>query len=143
VDRTKIDYDLEKYPLEIVTDKALSTNDKIIVLLYNSADAKSVVQVRFGSTPDCFIQYCSKTNSPLLSNLPSATTKVFRITLTRNPGIRIKILCNGVEIVNVLMSDFCEYASWRTFWNKDIVKIQFHRQDKASDKYRRGRPTGY
>ena len=51
------------------------------------------------------------------------------------------IHCNGVEVVNILMSDnTCGYSWWRELWSRDVEFIEFDSYyDSASDYYRAGR----
>jgi hypothetical protein len=137
-----IDFDLEKYPLEIKTDGALGSNEHMDVDFYDSSgNMVGSVWIIFYSTPTYCIYGCTP-SSPYTAfpfSLPSATNKVWKITLTRISGIRLKIHCNGVEMVNILMSDStCSYSGWRTYWSRIVTKMQFHSDNYAADYYRAG-----
>ena len=97
-------------------------------------------EIYFTSTTKYRLEYCnySRTNFP--SNLPSEVEKIWRITLDRTAGIRLKIHCNGVEVLNILISDnTCSYSDWRKYWSRDVEKIDFYpSSDTASDYYRAG-----
>jgi hypothetical protein len=132
-----IDFDLEKYPLEIKTDSALGSSDEMDVDFYDSNnDLVGSVWIMFDSPPEFHIDGCtSYTTFPF--SLPSATNKVWKITLTRISGIRLTIHCNDVEMVNILMSDStCSYSRWRKFWSRIVTKILFDSYDDAADYYR-------
>ena len=93
------------------------------------------VYMYFSSTPQYYLSYCSTTN--FTSNVPSEVDKVWRITLDKTAGIRLKIHCNGVEVVNVLISDnTCDKSYWRKYWSRDVEIIYFYPSDNASDNYR-------
>ena len=96
------------------------------------------VEIYFTSTPQYDLWYCSSwTNFP--SNLPSEVNKIWRVTLDKTAGIRLKIHCNGVEVLNILMSDnTCSDSRWRKYWSRDAEKIYFSVYDTASDYYRAG-----
>ncbi len=136
-----IDYDLENSPLEIKTDSALRSNDRVAVYFYESTGntAARIVQFIFTATPKYAISYCSHSWTKFPTTLPSATDKVWRLTLTRTSGIRLQIHCNDVEVLNLLMSDStCRYpyhTDWSKYWTKDVAKIKFSSSDGASDFY--------
>ena len=98
------------------------------------------VQIYFSSPPRYYLVYCSPyINFP--TTLPSATEKIWRITLEKRAGIRVKIHCNGVEVANVLLSDQVCYGSywsyyWSSYWNRDVTQLYFSSIDRASDYYR-------
>ena len=96
------------------------------------------VDIYFTSTPRYWLLYCSySTNFP--SNLPSEVDKIWRITLDKTAGIRLKIHCNGVEVVNILISDnTCDRSDWRKYWSRDVEYIFFLGSDTASEYYRAG-----
>jgi hypothetical protein len=63
--------------------------------------------------------------------------RVWKITLSRNSGIKLQIHCNNIQILDFSLSDSeCSDRSWATKWNKHVAKIQFLESDKASDFYR-------
>ena len=133
----KIKRDLESTPLEIRTNSVLGSNDRVEVTL-NSAGGESAgrVSLRFTSTLQYDLVWClSWTNLPVTP--PSATDKVWRITLTRTAGVRLVIHCNDVEVLNTLLSQAtCIDSRWITYWNRDVTKIMFRLSDTASDYYR-------
>ena len=96
------------------------------------------VQIYFSSPPRYYLVYCSPyINFP--TTLPSATEKIWRITLDKSEGIRVKIHCNGVEVANVLLSDqVCtNYGSrYYNYWSRDVTQLYFSSGDRASDYYR-------
>ena len=140
-----ITLDLENTPLEIKTNSTLGSKDRVW-LWFCTTQREDVggVEIYFTSTPQYYLPYCnySKTNFP--SNLPSEVDKIWRITLDKTAGIRLKIDCNGVEVVNILMSDdTCRDSDWREYWrdywSRDVEKMYFSVSDTASDYYRAGK----
>ena len=133
-----IECDLESTPLEIRTNSVLGSHDEVRVNFYLAeANSAAGVFLYFTSTPQYLLSYCtSPTNLPVTP--PSATDKIWRITLTRTAGVRLVIHCNDVEVLNTLLSDAtCSYNSrWSTYWSKDVAKIKFSSSDTASDYYR-------
>ena len=98
------------------------------------------VEISFTSTPQYYLLYCSSSYTNFPSNLPSEVDKIWRIILDKTAGIRVRIHCNGVEVVNVLISDnTCGRSDWRKYWSRDVEYIYFHPSyDTASEYYRAG-----
>ena len=133
----KIERDLESTPLEIRTDSVLGSYNQVYVDFYSAGgDAAGGVKIYFFSPPQYFLRWCiGDTNFP--TRLPSEIKKVWRITLNRTADIRLVIHCNEKEVVNRLISDEeCETSAWKGYWNIEVAKIMFHRDDSASDGYR-------
>ena len=133
-----ITLDLENTPLEIRTNSTIGSGDKVVVRLYTTQrEYAGAVWIYFTPTPQCYLSDCSyRTN--FHSNLSSEVDKIWRITLDRSAGmIRLLIHCNGVEVVNILMSDdTCSGSRWRNIWSRDVEYIDFSGYDTASDYYR-------
>ena len=98
------------------------------------------VQILFSSPQQYYLLFCRRwTDFP--TTLPSATKKIWRITLDKSEGIRLKIHCNGVEVANVQLSDhMCTNeiysSSWSHYWSKDVTQLSFNSYDTASDYYK-------
>ena len=132
-----IEWVLESTPLEIRTNSVLGSDDRVWVY-FSSAGGESAggVSLHFTSTPQYWLSWCIyRTNLPVTP--PSATDKVWRITLTKTAGVRLVIHCNEVEVVNTLLSDAtCSDSKWSTVWSRDVTKINFRfPSDTASDYY--------
>ena len=96
------------------------------------------VYIRYLSTPQCYFLYCSDWIN-IQTTFPSATEKIWRITLDKSDGIKVKIHCNGVEVLNILLSDqVCtKYgSSYLKYWSRDVSQLYFSSTDTASDYYR-------
>ena len=102
------------------------------------------VIIVFTSTPQYYLYECGDYGTNFPSNLPSEVDKIWRITLNKTAGIRLMIHCNGVEVVNILMSDStCGYRRWRKYWSRDVEYIEFYPSwDTASDYLYRAVQTG-
>ena len=134
----KIDYDLETSPLEIRTDSALGSGEELKVFFFTAGGSTAGgVRVKFSSTPQYAIGWGNPwTNFP--ATLPTATVKVWRITVDKTSGTRVVIHCNDQEVVNTLFSSSaCSSSDWSSRWSKKIEKIEFHSSwDTASDYFR-------
>ena len=132
-----IEWDIESTPLEIRTNSVLGSDDKVWVRFY-SAGGEDAGRIRlyFTSTLKYWLTYCTTSYTNLPVTPPSATDKVWRITLTRTAGVRVVIHCNDVEVLNTLVSEAtCSGSGWNTYWSKDVTKIKFYSGDTASDYY--------
>ena len=133
-----IKWDLESTPLEVRTNSVLGSLDGLDLRLYSAGgDYAGQLHIRFTSTLEYYIYWCSTSwiNFPVTA--PSATDKVWRITLTKTAGVRLVIHCNDVEVLDILLSSTtCSHGSWSGVWNRDVTKIQIISGDKASDYYK-------
>ena len=134
-----IDWDLENAPVEIKTDSTLGSNELVILYFKSSqVDDAGGVRIKFSSQPQYYLLFCSHwTNFP--KTLPSATEKIWRITLDKSAGIRVIIHCNEERVLNLLLSyRLCANYDFRyyKYWNRDVTKIYFSYSDTASDSYK-------
>ena len=130
-----IPHDLEKTPLQIKTDSAAGSKERVIVDLYTAGgDRAGQFQLYFLSTPQYNLHWCSSSWTHLHSRPPSEVNKVW--VITKLPGPRIKLLCNGVKVLDITISDdTCSNSDWSTYWRRQVKQIRFHPQDSASDEY--------
>ena len=133
-----VPYDLETTPLFIKTDSEEGTNHQVEVHLYRNSvsERAGVVVIYFNAPLKYYLPFCTGINF-FPTTVPSATDKVWKITLIRNSSIRLTIHCNDVEVLNVLIdATTCSYDhNWTTYWTKDVNLILFKSTDTASDFY--------
>ena len=135
----KIDHDLENSPLQIKTDTEIKSDETVEVWFFTNDNTDvGGVQFYFTSPPQYSIVHCTKSLTDFPVDLPSASTKDWTIVLTRTSGIKLKVYCNDVEVLDVVISDSICGNGVYTRWNGDVDKIMFHR-DTASDYYRPGK----
>ena len=131
--------DPEKTPLKIKTDSVIGSGEKIFVDFYRAeGDVAGGVIIYFTSPPRYLISYCiAHTDFPI--EFPPAAEKILRITVTKTSGIRLVIQCNGVEVLDFLMTDStCTNPDWDwdQYWSRHVEKIIFPAlHDTASDFY--------
>ena len=96
------------------------------------------VVLYFTDPPQYEIKYCTTSRTDIPTTLPTDENKVWKISLTRTPGIRVVIHCNDVEVLNFLVSETtCGVGSgWSDTWSRDVDKIRFGKLETASDYYR-------
>ena len=133
-----IDADLESSLLEIRTDSSLGGDDKVTVGFFNSwSSSAGGVTLHFTSTPQYELYKCTYSRTDFPANLPTEEEKVWTISLTKTSGTRLVIVCNEVEVLNILMSgSTCRNSNWNYYWKREVEKIRFDSLDSASDYYR-------
>ena len=141
----EVDFDLETSPLEIKTDSAIGSNEELKVnFLSAQEEVAGGVSILLETAPRYRFHDCMYPEISFSAALPSETTKIWRITLTRSSTeIRVTIHCNNEEVLNVVLSDsVCGYVSdWRTYWEKHVKKIKFPSSFSAADYYRAYEPV--
>ena len=139
-----LDFDLENTPLEIKTDSATGSSDKVEINFFNQLNEYAGgVKIFFSSMQyslvDCLYEYTGYD----FQNTPTTDdNKVWRITLAKTSDTRRFVIhCNEVEVLNVQLSDnFCEERS--SYWNRDVTMIEFSVHDTASSLYKTYTPGG-
>ena len=113
-----MDYRLEETPLEIKTDSELGSGERLRIFF--EADNKKYAggfRVLFQSKPKYFLPHCRERFVNFPVELPSATVKVWRITLNRaQKDVRLVIHCNNEEVLNVQFSSVCTRKQWKNTW---------------------------
>ena len=64
-------------------------------------------------------------------NLPDSLNKEWTISKTKEA---LTILCNGVEVLNMVYDEVDVYCT--RIWSRDVTKIKFKNDDRASEKWR-------
>ena len=135
----KIPHNLETTPLQIKTDSTAGSGEEVAVLLYTAGgDHAGSVLLYFSSPPQYRLDYCTSSNIVLPSTLPSDVNKVW--VITKLPGPRITVQCNGVTVVDLNMSDTCSISNWGEYWTRQVAQIEFISWEKASDEFRAAPP---
>ena len=132
------DQDIENSPLEIKTYSKLGSKKHVVVDFVNDAFYfAGGFRIRFSSQPKYYISGCSGW-LPFDVTLPTTKEKIWRITLDKSAGIHVIIHCNGVQVLDVTLSDekCSSTSSWNSFWSRDATKIYFASSDTASIFYR-------
>ena len=133
----KIPYDLETTPLLIKTDSTVGSEDAIRVKFYTAEEGNAgSMRLNFEYPPRYKIAYCANWTD-LPSTVPREVNKIWQ--LTKLPGPRITVLCNGVKVVDFLVSnDTCSFygSDWNLAWGNDVERIAFYFNDTASDFYK-------
>ena len=134
-----IDYDLPNNPIEISTDSTIGSGDSVYLETLDAQDKYAGgVHISFSSSGIYDVNGClDRIYVDFSTYLPDTTNKVWRITITKDAGTRLVIHCNDIEMLDITASDsVCTNSIWRSYFDRDMVKIYFDSNDKATDKYR-------
>ena len=134
----KIQCDLESTPLYISTNSKIGSYDLVRVNFYAGGRTAGGLLFSFRSPPKYNLMYCSQSTWTAVSAFPSSPRdRVLRITLIRTSSSRRLLLhCNGIQVLNVLLSDTeCNDVDWESDWSRDVKQIMFNSNDEASDFY--------
>ena len=128
-----IPFDLESTPLQIKTDSAAGSGAQMVVRLYDEQKSHtSSLVIQFISPMKYRVNHCVTSYTVLPTQPPDDVDKIWTFTKTSTAFI---ISCNGVELLNYVFSDSSRSKCVPT-WSRDVEKIDFHRNDSASDFYR-------
>ena len=139
----KIDYYLENNPLYIKTDSELGSGEEVWVYFYDSdGSVAGGINIRFRNPLQYGLSWCSAHYRNLPITPPTTRDKVWKITFVKTAGIRVKIHCNGVKVLDMAVSaDTCTEGNWYEYWSRSVEKIKFDSDDAASDYYSLGGNT--
>ena len=132
-----IDYDIESNPLQVFTDSAVGSDERMWVRFRGTADSDGAgITVTFTDPPSYEIGHCHA--GPTEITLPHGIERIWTISKSRTSLI---LHCNGVEISNYEFSE-SEMTDCANIWSpqtEDAFQFGINRwnvQDTASDFYR-------
>ena len=130
-------HDLETTPLQIKTDSAAGSKEKVFVRFYTADEKYSGgVYLYFYDPPQYWIGWCSSATTNFRVALPAEQTKIWTITET---ATSVKISCNEVDVLTYTFSDSSRTDECVLNWNRDTVKMKFiTSEDTASNQFRAG-----
>ena len=139
-------YQIEKYPLEILSAGEVGTGDIMHLQFLDSNGYDSGgVTIKFDSEPTYQLDACSSPVKINAASIPSALKMIWTVVLAKpeagtEGAPRVTLKYNGVEIVDITMSDsVCDYnPGWKDSWETKLAIIKFAYDDNASDNYRPG-----
>ena len=133
----KIEWNPDTQGITFTTDSTVGSRDAVWVSFSNNAgNWAGNVRIYFNTQMQYLIGWCSLyVNFPV--SLPAAPDKTWTIEYNTAEQ-RVVYYCNGVQALNVLLSDSecTEDSDWRTTWERKPTQIQFDStSDSASDSY--------
>ena len=117
----EINHDLEITPLQIITNTLLRQTDKVHFNVHH----RGTIQISFQHRR-FYISSCGDYEFP--SDLPAERDKIWTISRTKEA---LSILCNGVEVLNMVYAEFDKYCT--RAWSQSSSLIEFRSDDLASD----------
>ena len=135
--QSTIPLNLQTEPLLISTNSTLGSDDEVnIFLLDSQGDLVGEIGIIFSSEPQYFLDWCTYP-ARFDRKLPAAVYKTWRVTVDRTNDIRVIIHCNGVKVVDTIISEeTCSFRVWKHHWTNAVEKIFFPSHDDASDYYK-------
>ena len=83
------------------------------------------------------VKFCMGDYEHFPENLPTDHVRIWTISLSAEVELRLIVECNGVQVVNFLVSDnTCEDSVWAKFWNKDVAQINLDAPNGALQGFR-------
>ena len=112
--------------LEIKTDSLIGSDDVMDLRFYTSQqEVAGGIKIFFKTTPLIHLHWCTNFRGINFdTSLPPDLNKVWRIL--QISGIRVKIYCNEVEVLDYTLSDNnCPGGDWKNVWKGDVRKMAF------------------
>ena len=122
--------------IKVVTNSTAGSEEQVYVYFYDyDGNYAGTVYIYFDTQIQYTLAGCTSYNIFPVT-LPAAPQKTWTITYN-TAELRVVLHCNGVQVLNVLISDsVCTGNSdWRDWWEKEPKQIQFYSGDTASDNY--------
>ena len=129
-------WDPDTRSINVATDSTAGSGEQVYVQFYdNDGNWAGSVRIYFDTQIQYTLAGCTSYNLFPVT-LPPAPQKTWTITYN-TAELRVVLHCNGVQVLNVLISDsVCTGNSdWRDLWEKEPTQIQFYSGDTASDNY--------
>ena len=129
-----INIDIHSTTLQVYTDSEIGSGDKFWAKFQETADETvRGLSFYFKSPPTLTIGFCPIDEIEISSSkLGTDKNRIWTIVLE---NLNIKILCNGIEIIDYdLQNAGSEHC--RNKWNFGPSQLKFSSEDNASDLYR-------
>ena len=134
----KIQWNPDTQGITVTTNSTVGSNDEVCVYFYdNAVNYAGSVRIYFKTQIQYGLGWCTSTWNNFPVSLPAAPDKTWTIEYNTAEQ-RIALHCNGVQALNVLLSDSeCTGDSdWRTVWERKPTRLEFYNYvDTASDSY--------
>ena len=135
-----IPWNTDTQSITISTDSEVGTNETVMVMFAGNNSVAGAVFIYFDTPIQYILGYCTHVK-PFTDTLHTDTQKTWTITYNTAKQ-RIVLHCNGVQVLNVLLTSVCTDSRWRDWWERKPTHIQFHLWDRASDSYKISSKTG-
>jgi hypothetical protein len=129
-------HDLETTPLQIKTDSAAGSEEKVaLAVWFSTADDRNSggIRLKFTDPPEYHIGWGSEDWTTFPVDLPAEQTKIWTITET---ATTVNIACNEVEVLTYTFSDSSRSGCVSLHWSKDTEKMRFDEGYNPPEEFR-------
>ena len=121
--------------ITIITASSAGSHEYVGVKFYDEDDYIGAVWIRFSKRIQYYIGWCGGGFTNFPGTLPTATQRTWTITYNYTDK-RVVYYCNGVQVLNVVVSDkLCPGSNWRENWKRKLTQIKLQSYKTSSDKY--------
>lgn len=133
--QSKWDFDFAGGALQIKTHIKLGSYGNIELTFSDDNNKIAYIVILFGNTIQYKFGSCTPSND--FTNLPSEDEKVWTIAKTDEP--RITMNCNGIEVLDFLMSDdtCTQSPNWAAVWSIKVTRMSYFSGSNSVDGYRK------
>ena len=103
--QTLIDFDIDKYPLQLKTDSAIGSGDDIDVIFYESSETDVTDWTNVGNVWIVFsdpmtykVYHCMNILKTFNVAVPEEINKIWEIVKTASD---LRIICNSIEVAKI------------------------------------------
>ena len=127
-----IGYDLEEYPLEILTNSGIGGYEVIHVVFYDTSESqiKDMTIHYAGQNSIRWTMFCYDSVEIPSSALPTTPNKIWKIVKKESETV---LYCNGQYVTNITYSDSTTSAACKVMGTRDVDFIMLHTGDSATD----------
>ena len=131
----EIQWNPDTQGITVTTNSTVGSGERVGVYFYdNAGNYAGSVWIHFNTPIQYGLGWCASYNNSTVS-LPVATQKTWTFAYNTAEQ-RVVYYCNGVQALNVLLSDSeCYRNVWRTYWERKPTQIEFSSFDTASKSY--------
>ena len=126
-----VNHDLKESPIEILTTTKSGVVENIILEVQHIGKIKVESQRKRFS-----VDSCGHRDFP--THLPKEKNKIWTISRTKEA---LTILCNGVEVLNLVYAEVDKYC--HRLWSKTSAKLKLISSNQASDYMRSFQPGNF
>ena len=132
--KEKIQWNPDTQGITVTTDSTVGSYQRVYVLFYdNAGEWAGNVDIHFKTPIQYRLGWCTDTYKNFPVSLPAAPDKTWTIQYN-TAELRLALYCNGVQVLNLLISDSeCTRSDRRLVWEMKPTQILF--DDTVSDRY--------
>ena len=119
----KMPYNMKTTPILIMTSSAAGSGDFVYVDFSTSGgEDAGYVLIEFAAEVGYSIGGCTDI---VYGAVPPERDEIRIWQISKLPGPRMVLQCNGATVADIPLSDGKCKAGWENFWNKEVNQIEF------------------